>query len=158
MVDAEPPVYADPVDFERDKREFDEFPLHRTLALTLEELRPGFARICLATSPLTLTGIGGSVHGGLLATMVDIAMLEALFKVTRPGDRPAGTADLNITYLRPAHGKRIYAEATVIKKGRSLAMTEVSILDEDGTLCAKGRTLYALRQADEGGNGRDRRP
>ena len=126
-------------------RHFDEFPFHRYLGLTLVEQRPGFARICLQTSERTLGGIGSSVHGGILAAMVDIAMLQALFQSFGPDDQPAGTADLNITYLRPALGPRIYAEATVLKKGRQQAVTEVSIVDEQGRLCAKGRTIYALR-------------
>ena len=37
------------------------------------------------------------------------------------------------------------AEATVIRKGKTMAVTEVSILDEQGRLCAKGRTIYAIR-------------
>lgn len=140
----------EPVDFPRDKREFEEFPLHRTLGLTLEELRPGFARICLATSALTLGGVGGSVHGGILAAMVDIVMLEALAKMFGPGEQAMGTADLGITYLRPAATRKVFAEAQVVRKGRSLAMTEVSIFDEEGRLCAKGRTLYSLRESRPG--------
>ena len=146
--EAKPQVrFADPIDFERDKRDFDEFPLHKTLGLTLEELRPGFARIALATSRLTLGGVGGSVHGGLLAAMVDIVMLEALAKMFVAGEQPQGTADLNITYLRPALGAKVFAEAQVVRKGKSLAMTEVSILDQEGRLCAKGRTLYSIKQS-----------
>ncbi|MEP7215336.1 MAG: PaaI family thioesterase [Anaerolineaceae bacterium] len=135
-----------PIDFAKDKREFDEFPLHAVLGLTLQELRPGYARICLATSKVTLGGVGGSVHGGLLAAMVDIAMLEALVPLLRRGERTAGTVDLNITYLRPALGTQVYAEATVLRKGRTTVVTEVSITDGAGRLCAKGRTIYALRQ------------
>ena len=126
-------------------RDFDQFLLHKTLGLTLEERRAGFARICLHTSALTLGGVGASVHGGLLAAMVDIAMLEALFPMFERSEQPSGTADLNITYLRPALGERIYAEATVLRKGRQLAVTEIVILDGEGRLCAKGRTIYALR-------------
>lgn len=124
---------------------FAEFPLHRALGLTLEESRPGFARVCMQTSPVTLGGVNGSVHGGLLACMVDVAMLEALFSTFDANSQPAGTADLNITYLRPALGERVYAEATVLRRGRQLAVTEVSILDEEGRLCARGRTIYSLR-------------
>jgi uncharacterized protein (TIGR00369 family) len=127
-------------------RHFEEFPLHRFLGLRLEEERPGFARISMKTGPNTLGGVGGSVHGGILAALVDIAMLQAQSTLFEPHDQPAGTADLNITYLRPALGERIYAEATVLKKGRSLIVTEISILDEEGTLCARGRTIYAVRQ------------
>lgn len=104
----------------------------------------------MQTSSLTMGGIGGSVHGGLLATMVDIVMLEALSATRQPGDQFAGTAELSISYLRPALGKRVFAEATVIKKGRSLAVSEVSITDEQGRLCARGRTTYALRTTNSG--------
>lgn len=124
---------------------FAERPLNKLLGLTLEEAKPGFARICMQTSPLTLAGIGGSVHGGLLAALVDIAMLEAVFPMLTAGEQPAGTADLNITYLRPALGERVYAEAAVLRKGRQLAVTEVTILDSEGRTCAKGRTIYSLR-------------
>lgn len=135
-----------PIDFPKDKREFDEFPLHNVLGMTLEALRAGYARICLTTSKVTLGGVGGSVHGGLLAAMVDIAMLEALVPLLRKGERTAGTVDLNITYLRPALGTHVYAEATVLRKGRTTVVTEVSITDSTGKLCARGRTIYALRQ------------
>ena len=130
---------------QRDLRDFDEFPLHKALGLTLIDARPGSARCVLTTSKLTLGGVSGSVHGGLLAAIVDIIMLEALVPMFGPTDQPAGTADLNITYMRPALGERIYAEAKVIKKGRTLAVVEVEITDGEGRLCAKGRTLYAIR-------------
>jgi acyl-coenzyme A thioesterase PaaI-like protein len=32
-----------------------------------------------------------------------------------------------------------------VKHGRQLAMIEVSIVDDKGRLCAKGRILYAFR-------------
>ena len=131
--------------FEQQRQRFDNLPLYRQLGLKLEEARPGFARVSMATSSLTLGGVGGSVHGGLLAALVDIAMLEAMFPMFEPNDQPAGTADLNITYLRPALGPSVSAEATVIRKGKTLAVTEVSILDAEGRLCAKGRTTYVIR-------------
>ena len=105
----------------------------------------GSPESALHKGPETPTGVGGSVHGGVLAAMVDIVMLAAMFAERRTGEVPAGTADLNITYLRPAQGKRIFADATVMKRGRQLSMVEISIVDEDDRLCAKGRTLYAFR-------------
>lgn len=131
--------------FDAFAKEFADQKLHKMLGLTLEERRPGFARICLHKDADTPSGIGGSVHGGILAAMVDIVMLAAIFADLRPGTVPAGTADLNLSYLRPAHGKRIFADATVVKTGRQLAMIEISIIDEEDRLCAKGRTLYAFR-------------
>ncbi len=132
-------------EFDAFARDFAQQRFHKWLGLTLEERRPGFARICLHKNDETPSGIGGSVHGGILAAMVDIVMLAAMFAEMKPGEVPAGTADLNISYLRPAQGARVFAEGTVIKRGRQLSMIEVSIIDEQGKLCAKGRTLYAFR-------------
>tara|TARA_B100001123_G_C15337108_1_gene1033279 strand:- start:1199 stop:1627 length:429 start_codon:yes stop_codon:yes gene_type:complete len=126
---------------------FEKHPLHQALGVRLEARQEDFARISIAPSEVTQGGIGGSLHGGVLAALVDIVMLAALSTVQSEGKHPAGTADLNITYLRPALGKLIYAEGTVVKRGQQLAMIEVSILDEQGRLCAKGRTLYAFRKA-----------
>jgi uncharacterized protein (TIGR00369 family) len=128
--------------------DFDNRPFHKMLGITLVERKPGFGRICLTKTADTPAGIGGSVHGGILATMVDVAMLVAIFGDMRPDQEPAGTAELIISYLRQAHGEHIYADATVIKRGRQLAMVEVSIVDDEGRLCARGRTLYAFRPVD----------
>ena len=107
----------------------------------------GIAAIALAlwvSAELYQKGVDGA-FGGVLASMVDIAMLVAVFAELRPGEQPAGTAELGITYLRQAQGDEIFAEARVIKRGRQLAVIEVDIQDAEGRLCAKGRTLYAFR-------------
>jgi len=127
--------------------DFDSMPFHQALGITLVEASPGYGKIVLRKNENTPTGIGGSVHGGVLATMVDIAMLVAMFAEMRPGEVPAGTAELSITYLRQAQGEKIYASASVVKRGRQLSCVEVDIIDDDGRLCARGRTLYAFRAA-----------
>lgn len=133
-------------DFEALKADFDAQPLNRMLGITLVERTEGWARIRLDRGPGTPTGIGGSVHGGVLAAMVDIAMLVPVFSSPwRAGQQPAGTADLSISYLRPVHGAYAHADAVLVKRGRQLAMIEVSITDDQDRLCAKGRTLYAFR-------------
>ncbi len=127
--------------------QFDDMPFHRYLGLTLVEARPGYGKVALRRSDDTPSGIGGSVHGGVLAAVVDIVMLVAILPDLGDSKQPAGTAELGITYLRQAQGEVIYATAEVIKSGRQLAAVEVDITDGEGTLCAKGRTLYAFRAA-----------
>lgn len=131
-------------------REFDDNPFHKMLGITLVEHRSGFGRIMLTRTGQTPQGVGGSVHGGVLASMVDIAMLVAVFAELRDGEVPAGTAELGITYLRPAMADEIYATARVIKRGRQLASIEVDITDGEEKLCARGRTLYAFRHQATG--------
>ena len=125
--------------------QFDNHPFHKQLGLRLIEAKGGYGKIALTKDQDTPGGIGGSVHGGILATMVDVVTLVALFSEPREGEVKAGTAELGITYLRQAHGKQIFAEGRVIKRGRQLASVEVDISDEEGRLCARGRTLYAFR-------------
>ena len=124
---------------------FDSQPLNQMLGITLVEQKAGYGRIVLQKNAKTPTGIGGSVHGGILSAMVDIVMLVAVFGEMREGEQPAGTAELNITYLRQAHGDNIYATAHQIKRGRQLAVIDVEITDDDERLCAKARVTYAFR-------------
>lgn len=124
---------------------FNDNPFHQYLGLEIEEHRTDFVRLKLHKTATTPTGIGGSVNGGVIATMVDMAAVTAVFTNLRESDQPAGTADIQVTYLRQAQGDVIYADATVIKRGRQLCSVEVSIINDADVLCARGRVLYALR-------------
>lgn len=136
MSESPPPEYFDG---------FDDVPFHRFLGLRLVERRPDHACLRLTITEQTPTGIGGSVNGGVIATMIDMAVIPAVFTGIREGSQPAGTADLRVTYLRQAHGAWIEAKATVIKRGRQLCVVEVSVTNDTGKLCARGSVLYALR-------------
>lgn len=126
---------------------FNDNPFHQYMGLTVAEVVPDEARLRLTVSNTTPTGIGGSVNGGVLATMVDMAAVAAVFSKALTGSMPAGTADLSITYLRQAHGQWLDAEAKVIKRGRQLCTVEVNILNDQGKLCCRGQVLYAMRIA-----------
>lgn len=124
---------------------FNDDPFHRYLGLTLEAHEKDFAKVRLSVNDTTPTGIGGSVNGGVIATMIDMSAVPAVFTAMREDSLPAGTADMSITYLRQAHGKWLDAEATVIKRGRQLCTIEVKVVNDQSELCAIGRVLYGCR-------------
>ena len=95
------------------KLDFNSDPFHQYLGLTLEETAQNFARVKLKIGTNTPSGINNSVHGGVLATMIDMAAVAAVFASMRENDIPGGTADLQISYLRQAHGDWLEAKATV---------------------------------------------
>ena len=128
------------------KLDFNSDPFHQYLGLTLEETAQNFARVKLKIGTNTPSGINNSVHGGVLATMIDMAAVTAVFASMRENDIPGGTADLQISYLRQAHGDWLEAKADVLKKGRQLATIQVEIMNNEGTLCASGRVLYAFKK------------
>src|SRR5579883_1906578 len=78
---------AEPVERER----FAAQPFHRYLGVELLDQRDGYARLVLRPRPDTPAGVAGSVHGGVLATLVDVAALCAIRSAVGPDDVMAGT-------------------------------------------------------------------
>lgn len=111
----------------------------------LEARRPGWARYRLPVTPEVRGGVAGSAHGGAICTLVDVAAIAAVATMLRPDERMAGTAELSVSFLRPAVGHTIYAEATLLKKGRTLAVCAVDVTNDAGKLVAVGRVGYAMR-------------
>ena len=89
-------------------------------------------------------GASGGVHGGLIATLVDIALVTAAASLCREGEELRGTAELNVSYLRPALGTELVAKCTILKKGRTLVVGDIDVEMESGLRVAKGRGLYAV--------------
>jgi uncharacterized protein (TIGR00369 family) len=78
----------------------------------------------------------GTVHGGVLATMLDVAMGTAV--ATAGGDSPV-TVSLTVTYLEPGRPGRLVASAKVRKRGKRLIVVEGTV-EQD---CADGTDLLA---------------
>src|SRR3954465_5172949 len=58
--------------------------------------------------------IGGVVHGGVLASLIDTAMGRAVPSGT---DSSTATSQLTVTYLEPARPGRLVATARITKRG-----------------------------------------
>ena len=71
----------------------------------------------------------GTLHGGMLATLVDATMGAAIRSAVE-GETPA-TSQLTLTYLRPGVPGRLIVTAEVRKQGDSLIMCEADV-EQDG--------------------------
>jgi uncharacterized protein (TIGR00369 family) len=79
----------------------------------------------------------GTMHGGIVATLVDTAMGCALSSML-PADAGFTTLELKTNYVRAitqATG-RVYAEGKVVHSGGRVATTEARVHDESGALYA----------------------
>jgi uncharacterized protein (TIGR00369 family) len=121
-------------------------PFHDLLGVEIVERGGGRARIRLPMREQLKGGVGGGLHGGVLSSLVDIVAILAISTTVGPSERMAGTAELNLSYLRPAIGAEVFATAHVLKKGRMIVVVDVDITDRDDRLLAKGRLSYAIRQ------------
>ncbi|MFM2248714.1 MAG: hypothetical protein RL071_4789 [Pseudomonadota bacterium] len=125
-----------------------QIPLHAHLGLRVEQLAAGAARVRLPPRPeLTGDPFRPAVHGGVLATLADVAGGLAVFGQVAAEDR-VSTIDLRIDYLRPAAtGLALVGEARLLRAGGRVAMAEVTLHQGDLTQpCARAAVVYAVHR------------
>jgi len=117
------------------------FPAHlpfRLASIGLDE-----ARVELEVEQIHLQPLG-TVHGGVIATLIDTATYWAAFLVL-PENTGLVNVDLKLNYLRPVSGGVLIAEGRCLRAGRTISYAEAHVTDGDGRLVAHGTsTLMAL--------------
>jgi len=103
-------------------------PLAEAWRVEVLEAEAGRAVLRLPRDKLLLRP-GGTVSGPALMGLADMAMWAALLSLSDGRDESL-TANLAITFLRPAGPGPVLAEARVIKRGRTLSYGEVLLRAE----------------------------
>ena len=87
-----------------------------------------------------------TLHGGVIATLIDTAIGVALCTLYEVGVEIKGhtTTELNVSYLEGVLTPELSVEARILRKGRTLVVGEASVLDGNGKLCASGRATYMV--------------
>jgi uncharacterized protein (TIGR00369 family) len=83
----------------------------------------------------------GTVHGGMLATLVDSTMGAAIRSAI--DDEVPATSQLSITYLRPGKPGRLEVTATLRKRGQNLTVCEADV-EQDGRSLVHALATFAL--------------
>jgi uncharacterized protein (TIGR00369 family) len=97
------------------------------VALQIEPEGDGGSVVAVDAGPEHLNP-HGSVHGGVLATMIDVAMGTAV--ASTGGESPV-TVSLAVTYLEPGRPGRLEARARVRKRGTRLMVVEAEVVQDD---------------------------
>jgi uncharacterized protein (TIGR00369 family) len=84
----------------------------------------------------------GTLHGGVLATLVDTAMGQAVRSSTGADDVPA-TSQLTVTYLRPGKPGPVVVTATVRTQGEHLTVCEADV-EQEGQALVHAVATFAL--------------
>jgi len=79
----------------------------------------------------------GTVHGGVLATLLDTAAACSVHSTLEPGERYT-SLDLTVKFLRPVtvESGRLRAVGKVVQRGRRTALAEAQVLDASDRLVA----------------------
>lgn len=82
----------------------------------------------------------GQFHGGPIASFIDIVGDFAIGMLVGGG---VPTINLRIDYLRPATGAALKGVATVRRAGKTVAVVDIDVLDDQNRLVAVGRGTYS---------------
>lgn len=88
----------------------------------------------------------GTVHGGLVATLLDTALAVAIARRLAPVDRIA-THNLNVTYVAFTREAVLRCRARVVRVGRTVAIAEGEVTAADGALVAKALGTFGVRRS-----------
>jgi uncharacterized protein (TIGR00369 family) len=127
-------------------------PFVDVLGFELVRLDPGVSEIAITVRE-ELTNSLGVAHGGLLMTLMDIAMAHAARSPVEPGGDVLGTVvtiEMKTSFMRPGTG-RVLATGRRMHRTVTMAFCEASVLDARGHLVAHSTgTFKYLKPASDG--------
>ena len=127
-----------------------EIPFLRALGARLARVDSGVAEITLTVAP-DHENSWGVAHGGVVMTLLDVAMARAgRTLLDREGTEPmaAVTVEMKTSFFRPAVGE-LLARGKVLHRSTTMAYCEAELLDTKGQLVAKSLgTFKFLRRKD----------
>ena len=126
-------------------------PFLNFLGVRGERFDAGSTTVALDPRP-ELTNHFEQMHGGAIATLLDVAMASAA-RSLHPDAEGAVTVSLTLNFMRAGKGP-LKAEGRVRQSGRSLVFCEADVVDSEGSVVATGvGTFKVRRRAGGGGDG-----
>jgi len=114
----------------------------KLIGLQAKELREGYALMQLTIGPEHLNS-GGSLHGGILATMIDhTGGIAGCLCPDTGKSRKAVTISLTTSFLAGVSSGTITAIARKRPGGRRIFVSTTEVTDETGRLLAVGEATY----------------
>ena len=118
-------------------------PFVAHLGMRLDHIEPDRVELSMPFHQELVT-IGEVVHGGAISSLVDTAAMAAAWSgFDGTGALRGTTVGLSVDFLAAAEASEMRAEATVLRRGKSLCFCEVDVTAAD-RLVAKGLVTYKL--------------
>lgn len=113
------------------------------------EKEAGRAVVRLPVQPhLTHGGEDSRVAGGVVMSLMDFAVHHALESLMTP-DQLHATIEMKLNFIRPGRMGTLLAEASIVNKGRRIAVAEGTITQEDtGQVVAKALSTETYVQTE----------
>jgi uncharacterized protein (TIGR00369 family) len=138
---------------------YEKLPFNKVLGLRVDHLeaeRAGFRFD--RREDLVGNFVQGILHGGVISAVLDttggmMATVSALGRLHANGSTREemaasfaryGTIDMRVDYLRPGRGEHFVSTATIMRTGRTVAVTRMELTNDDGNLIAVGTGAYKI--------------
>ena len=108
-------------------------PIASFLNMQLKELTPGYARVVMKLAP-EYQNFNGMVFGGIIMAVADQAFAYASNSLVTPSI----ASQFNIHLIAGAGvNDELTAECRVVRSGRRVGISEITVTNQDGKLIAK---------------------
>ena len=130
--------------FSRMRDLYNDSPAHQAFGLSLQEVAEGRVVLSLQT-PDTLKNLSGAIHGGVLTTALDSALVQAV-RSHLPDVPQLATQELKVNFIRPGQGARLRVVGESIHVGWTTGVARSAVLNEEGQPIAIAQgTVYIRR-------------
>lgn len=113
------------------------------LGIMVQEVRVDYCRMLMPFKP-ELRQPAGLVHGGAIATLLDVVAVPAVGASYGPSARYS-TIDMHVQFMSAVRDHDIVAEGWVVRRGRSVVFCESEAVDvATGTVVARSVLTYSV--------------
>jgi uncharacterized protein (TIGR00369 family) len=116
-------------------------PFYDHLGLQVVSIGDGSASLLLSPST-DLGNSKGDLHGGAIASMMDITLSQAV-RSAYPSGINVSTISMTVNYLAPSQGNAL-SHAQVIRAGHSIAYAEGDVKNEAGDIVCRVSGSYRI--------------
>jgi len=113
--------------------------LHHYLGALIREITPGRLRATVPVRDELLTPFG-TMHGGVMAALVDHILGAVLYPLMMPGQW-AATTEFKLNYLAPVKSGVLNAESSVVSMSRRTAVVRAEVRNDERLACIAQGTL-----------------
>jgi uncharacterized protein (TIGR00369 family) len=120
-----------------------EAPYSKLLGMVTETVRREYSRMRLPYRP-DLNQPAGLVHGGAIASLIDTAVVGAVFSGVQEMPRRIVTINMLVQYMDAVIEEDVIAHAWVRKRGRSTVFLSVECETPSGKQVCHGELVYRI--------------
>lgn len=122
-------------------------PFGQHVNFELVQLEVDACTVRLPFHPSVANGVG-VIHGGAISALIDTSAVGAAWASPNLGSHSRGaTVGLTVSYLEAGLEADLFGSAHVVRRGRSICIVEVDVMDADQRHIARGMVTYRLREA-----------